>query len=55
MKDKMFILHWLDGSKEKVSGINIADACRKAGIGAGAVQAIDYYEEIKKQADLARR
>jgi hypothetical protein len=55
MEDKMFILHWLDGSKGKVSGIDIADACRKGGIGASAVQAIDYYEEIKEQTDLTRR
>ena len=48
MKDKIFILHWLGGNKEKVSGIDIADACRKAGLGAGAIRALDYYEEIKE-------
>lgn len=47
MEDKTFILHWLDNSEEKVSGIDIADACRKAGLGAGAIRALDYYEEIK--------
>ena len=40
-----FTLHWLDGRKESVEGTTIADACQKAGIGAGALVALDYFEE----------
>lgn len=40
-----FRLHWLGGRTEVVTGDNIADACNKAGIGAGAVAALDYYSE----------
>ena len=45
-----FRLHWLSGKIEEVEGSNIADACRKAGIGRGALAALDYYE--KKDPDL---
>jgi len=41
---KRFILHWFDGKKETVTGHDIADACRRAGIGAGATRALDYWE-----------
>ena len=47
MRTKIFIIHWLDGKVEEISGDNIADAFNKAGYGAGAVAAIDYYEEKK--------
>ena len=43
---KKYRLHWLGGKKEVVQGIDIADACRRAGIGNGALRALDYYEEI---------
>lgn len=42
---KKFILHWLGGRTETVEGTDIADACRRAGIGAGALAALDYYGE----------
>lgn len=45
---KVFILHWLDGSKEKIRGTSIADAFRNAGYGGGAINALDWYEEVKK-------
>jgi len=44
---KTFILHWLDGSTTTVKGNDIADAFAKAGFGAGAVHALDWYEEIQ--------
>lgn len=44
---RTFRLHWWDGKVEEVHGNNIADACMKAGIGAGALPALDYWEEIK--------
>lgn len=48
MENKTFILHWLDNSEERVSGVDIADATSKAGLGAGAIRALDYYEEIEE-------
>lgn len=44
-----FKLHWLDGSTQEVEGTNIATACNNAGIGQGAIRALDYYE--RQQAD----
>ena len=51
---KAFTLHWLHGRNEIVTGHDIADACRRAGIGAGALRALDYWEEMSKsdQADV---
>lgn len=46
---KTFILHWLDGKTETVTGTDIANACNQAGIGTGALQALDYYEEKKEK------
>jgi len=43
---KKFRLHWLDGQTELVEGHDIADACRRAGIGNGALRALDYWETI---------
>ena len=40
-----FTLHWLSGKPEEVEGSDLADACRKAGIGGGALAALNYYEE----------
>jgi hypothetical protein len=45
-----FILHWLGGKIETVEGFDIADACRRAGIGGGALAALDYYQEVEKPA-----
>lgn len=42
---KKFVLHWLDGKKETIEGDDIADACRRAGIGRGALNALDYYKK----------
>jgi len=37
-----FILHWLGGMKDQVvEGYDIADACNRAGIGQGAIPALD--------------
>ena len=48
---KTYILHWKTGKNEKVSGKDIADAMTHAGYGAGAVSALDYYEEVKAQSN----
>lgn len=44
---KTFVLHWLDGKNQDVTGKNIADAMNNAGYGHGALRALDYYEEKK--------
>ena len=50
---KSFTLHWLGGKTEQVQGSDIADACRRAGIGNGALPALDYYEENEKKVQVA--
>lgn len=47
-KLKKFKLHWLHGKPEIVESTDIADACRRAGIGNGAIPALDYWEEVKE-------
>ena len=41
-----YILYWFDGKREIVKGDTPADAMNKAGIGRGALQALDFYEEM---------
>lgn len=41
---KMFLLHWRGGSKELVKGATAEEAFQAAGIGQGAIKALDYYE-----------
>ena len=49
MENRTFILHWLDGSDETVSGTDITDAADKADITiSDIIRALDYYEEIEK-------
>lgn len=43
---KQFRLHWLDGKKQIVTGRDITDAFTKAGYGAGAIAALDWYEPL---------
>lgn len=49
---KKFILHWMDGAKTEVEGRTISEAFTHAGFGAGAIRALDYYEEIKPKPDI---
>ncbi len=44
--EKTFILHWLHGEDTTITGIDIKDAFRRAGYGAGAVSALDFWEEV---------
>jgi hypothetical protein len=44
---KTFILYWLDGKQETLTGNSISDAFNRAGYGAGAVRALDYFHEVK--------
>ncbi len=53
MKTRTFKLYWLAGKPEIVSGPDLGDqwetlasAMNNAGIGAGALRALDYWEEI---------
>jgi len=39
-------LHWLSGKPEDVEGDSPANAMNRAGYGAGALPALDYYEEL---------
>ena len=41
-----YIIHWLTGDNEFVIGDSISQAFTTAGYSAGAVKAIDWYEEI---------
>lgn len=47
---KRYRLHWLDGKTEVVEGRDPADAMNRRGYGAGAVRALDYYEEVNEEA-----
>ncbi|QIV65920.1 hypothetical protein Cp1R7AA1_051 [Mesorhizobium phage Cp1R7A-A1] len=40
---KTFTLYWRTGQREIVKGSDPADAMNKAGYGAGAVRALDFY------------
>lgn len=42
---KWFTIYWLGGTKSHVFGPTIEDACNSAGIGGGAVKAIDWYDK----------
>lgn len=45
-----FVLYWRgSGDAEVVEGSDIADACNKAGYGAGAISALDFYQEGRVQ------
>jgi len=48
-----FKLHWLDRNTEVVEGDDFAKACNNAGIGNGAVKALDHFEKEVKLSDIA--
>ena len=43
---KLFVFHWLHGTDTKSIGIDVANAFANAGYGGGAINILDYYEEI---------
>ena len=48
--EKTYILHWRGNMRdETITGRDIADALRKAGLGGGAMRALDYWEERKEK------
>lgn len=40
--------YWKDGTVDSAKGYDFCDAFRSAGYGAGALSALDYYEEAKE-------
>jgi hypothetical protein len=44
---KTFKFYWLDGKTDIGEGVDVADAFRSLGFGAGAISALDYFEEVK--------
>jgi len=44
--EKTFILHWLGGEDETITGTDIAHAFRVAGFGGGSMAALDYWEQV---------
>lgn len=54
MRDKHFLLHWLDGTTQDVWGPTIEYACNAAGIGGGAIGALDWWEEISADSSTAK-
>lgn len=44
--DKYFKIYWKDGTRETLIGNTIKDAFNIAGYGPGAIDAVDYYDEI---------
>lgn len=55
MKEKTFLLHWLDGKTTEVHGYDIAHAFSMAGYGGGAIRALDYYEEKRQKSYVRNR
>ena len=45
---KKYKLCWLNGITEIIEGYDIVDAFNRAGIGRGALPALDYFEEVKE-------
>lgn len=45
---KTFVFYWLDGTVEESSAGNVVDAFTKLGYSAGAMAALDYWEEKKE-------
>lgn len=46
MKIQKFTLFWLTGNSEIVEGIDIANAMNNAGIGNGALRALDFHAKV---------
>jgi hypothetical protein len=43
---KRFNLYWLDGTVESIVGTDIATAFKNAGLGGGAINALDFWDEV---------
>lgn len=41
-------LHWLDGKTEVIRGLSASEAFNRAGIGRGALPALNYYETLRE-------
>lgn len=49
MKTYTYRLYWKGGDTELVNGTSIANACNNAGIGRGALPALDCHTEGKEE------
>lgn len=47
---KSWAFYWLTGQREVLTGVTVADALNRAGYGAGALRALDFYGDAD-QAD----
>lgn len=48
IEEKTFVLHWVNGDREEVKGMSIADAFHRAGHGYGDLKKLSGYE-VKKE------
>ncbi len=51
MENKTYTIFWLTGQTQLVIGYDAVSAMNNAGIGAGAVRAIDFYAEGDKTSE----
>lgn len=47
--NKQFLVYWRDGKLERMEGKTIQEAFTNAGLSAGAVSAVDFYDEAVEQ------
>jgi hypothetical protein len=45
MKEKTYTIFWLTGETQQIKGYDAASAFNNAGIGQGALRAVDFYLE----------
>lgn len=48
-QEKSFRLYWLDGSTEVIKGVSIEKAFTNHGYGAGAIRALDFFNNGEEQ------
>lgn len=48
---KVFKLVWRHGKEDYLTGTDLTEACNKAGIGGGALSALDYWDEVSELPD----
>lgn len=46
-----FYLYWLDGKREAIQGNGVEDAFQRAGLGQGALRALDFWTMGSKDGD----
>lgn len=51
----LYRFHWPDGVTSEGRGADVADALEKLGLGAGAMESLEYYEVVEESEADARR